>query len=346
MGTAESRAVNRYTGFVVGAGRIGALYDDPADAKTLTHCHAFLNHPRVELAGVVDSDPIKGAAAGERWRTSHYRSLADAFRGRTPDIVSIATPTATHLEMVEEVVSHRPSFVFLEKPVGARPGEADEIALALNRGGVRCMVNYPRSFDPVVQDTARAALSGAYGEFITGSAFYAKGMRNNGSHLVSLVQTVLGSVSSVDVLDTRYDHTAEDPSADVFMRLERGGTFHLIPVDERAYSITDVTLLFRDKRVHFRNFGLEVCVSSRREDPVFPGYWDLTDQENYVQTGLSNSMDRAVEQIVRFLDHGTPYDSDMESAIRAERVVDEIAGIARAKFGTREAASIVGGATA
>lgn len=334
-----------YKSIVVGAGRIGAYYDAPGDARTLTHCHAFVNHPRVELAGVVDADSAKAADAARRWNTKPYASLAAALDGVRPEIVSVCTPTPTHLSVVREVAAATPAFVFLEKPLGARPGDAATIGELLGQGRSACMVNFPRSFDPAVQETAFAARTGQYGQFITGSAFYAKGIRNNGSHMVDLVHTILGPIAGVEVLDTRQDYPGDDPSADVFIRLERGGTFHLIPVDERAYSITDVTLFFQSKRVHFRNFGLEMCLSSRRADPVFPGYWDLTDQGDYVQTGLSNAMDLAVEQIIRFLDDGTPYDSDLESAIRTELVVDEIARLARAKQGATETPSAVGGAT-
>lgn len=335
--------MKRYSGLVLGAGRIGAFYDQPCDAKSLTHCHAFSNHSRVDLAGIVDVDPAKAAAAAERWSTVAYGDAARALDEVRPDIVSVCTPTSTHLELVKAVVPYSPSFVFLEKPLGARAGEAAEIAGVLGAAVVPTMVNYPRNFDPVVQETALAARTGLYGDFITGAAFYAKGIRNNGSHMVDLVHTILGPIAGVEVLDTRHDYPGEDVSADVFMRLERGGTFHLIPVDERAYSITDVTLFFQSKRVHFRNFGLEMCASSRREDPVFPGYWDLTDQGDYVQTGLSNAMDRAVEQIVRFLDDGTPYDSSLESAIQTELVVDEIARLARDRHSASAELIVAGG---
>lgn len=321
MGSAR---VKRYTGLVIGAGRMGAFYDTPQDGRTLTHCHAFVRSPRVHLAGIVDPDASRRGEAAARWGTAAYASIGEAVRAVNADIVSICTPTATHAQVVEEVATRRPPFLFLEKPVGSVPGEAVRIAARIREARAACMVNYPRSFDPAVQDTARAAGAGDYGAFITGTIYYAKGIRNNGSHVISLVHQVLGGIAAFQVLDGRVDYDAADPSLDVFLRLERGGTLHVVPVDERAYSIIDATFLFETARVHFRNFGLQVSVSRRRDDPVFAGYRDLEDRQEYVDTGLGRSMDRAVEQIVTFLDDGSAFDSELESALRTEQVVDGI----------------------
>ena len=313
-----------YRGLVVGAGQMAALYDQPGDERTLTHCHAFQRNPRTELAAVVDTDAERARAAGDRWGVPFYASLEQALAAERPDIVSVCTPTRTHAAVVEAVVAASPGFVFLEKPVGSSAAEAAAVARALKGARVPCMVNYPRNFDPVVRDLSSAAASGRYGAFITAVVYYSKGIRNNGSHLIHLLHDVLGRIASHVVLDRKVDYDAADPTLDLFLRMERGGTVHLVAVDERAYSVIDTTFLFSDARVHFRNFGLEVCVSRKREDPVFPGYWDLESQDLYVQTGLGRSLETALAQIVGHLDGGVPFDSSLEAALRTEAAIDAI----------------------
>lgn len=308
----------------MGAGRIGALYDSPGDAMTLTHCHAYSNSERFELAGVVDSDPGAAREAADRWGTADFASLGDALSRTKPDVVSVCTPAHGRREVIEAVVASRPRFVFLEKPVASDHRDAEAIVTALSTAGADCMVNYPRLFDPVVVEVAGRAAAGEYGPLISGMACYSKGLRNNGSHLVTLVQRVAGEIREGLLLEKKSDFRDDDPSASVQLRLESGTSFFLIAVDERAYSIVDVTFFFRDARVHFRNFGLEVCVSAPRNDPVFPGYRDLESQDAYLATGLGNSMDRAVEQIAQRLDAGSPFASDLAGAMRAERLIDRI----------------------
>lgn len=309
---------------MVGAGRIGALYDSPGDALTLTHCHAYANSPRFELAGVVDSDPNAARTAASRWATAGYTSLAHALSEAKPDVVSVCTPAAGRREVVEAVVASRPRFVFLEKPIASDHSDAGAVAAAISGSGVDCMVNYPRLFDPAVVEVADRAAAGGYGPLISGVACYSKGLRNNGSHLITLVQRVAGEIREGALLEQRADFRDEDPSASVLLRLSSGASFFLVAVDERAYSIVDVTFFFRDARVHFRNFGLEVCVSVPRNDPVFPGYRDLESQDAYAPTGLGHSLDRAVHQIAQRLDDGTPFASDLANAMQAERVIDRI----------------------
>ena len=308
----------------MGAGRIGALYDSPGDAMTLTHCHAYANSPRFELAGVVDSDPRAARAAASRWTTSEFTSLADALAATKPDVVSVCTPARGRREIIEAIVASRPRFVFLEKPVASDKVEADAVAAAILGSGVDCMVNYPRLFDTTVIEVARAAAAGEYGPLISGVACYSKGLRNNGSHLITLVQRVSGEIREGVLLDEKCDFRDDDPSASALLRLASGASFFLVAVDERAYSIIDVTFFFRDARIHFRNFGLEVCVSRPRNDPVFAGYRDLASQDAYAPTSLGRSLDLAAEQIARRLDNGSPFASDLDGAMRAEGLIDRI----------------------
>lgn len=316
--------IKTYRSLVIGAGRIGAMYDSPGDPMTLSHCHAYANTPRVSLAGIVDTNPEAARTAAARWNTTAYTSLPQALVDARADIISVCTPTRSRREVVTAVAAVRPRFIFLEKPIASNAAEAAAVADMVVRSGAGCMVNYPRLFDPAVIQLAERAVAGEYGPFITGIASYSKGLRNNGSHVISLVQSVAGRIGGVRNFGSTVDFSDDDPSAAALLQLGGGVTFYLIPVDERAYSIIDVTFFFRDVRAHFRNFGLEVCITKPREDPVFPGYRDLESQLSYLPTGLSRSLDVAVGQIVKTLDDGAPFGSDLASALRTEEVVDRI----------------------
>ena len=48
----------KFNVLVIGAGKIGALFDHPNDIKILTHAHAYKTNPNFEIVGFADSDFI------------------------------------------------------------------------------------------------------------------------------------------------------------------------------------------------------------------------------------------------------------------------------------------------
>ena len=45
-----------YKALIVGAGKMGAFFDEPGSDNIFTHAHAYNNHPGFELSGFVDID--------------------------------------------------------------------------------------------------------------------------------------------------------------------------------------------------------------------------------------------------------------------------------------------------
>jgi predicted dehydrogenase len=121
---------------VVGAGRLGAL-----------HAAKYAAMPGVKLSHVVDID----AARAERVaRLTGAAALTDhqALLGRV-DLVSVATPTVTHLEIASRLLAGGID-VLVEKPMTATLEQARELA-ALAQGSDRILaVGHLERFNPAV----------------------------------------------------------------------------------------------------------------------------------------------------------------------------------------------------
>ena len=78
---------------------------------------------------------------------SDYKEMLSEFQ---PEIVSICTPTATHIE-IALAAAKCPSVktIFLEKPIAQSLGEADEIIRACHSHEKRLAVNYARRWSKV-----------------------------------------------------------------------------------------------------------------------------------------------------------------------------------------------------
>ncbi|HEV3111635.1 MAG TPA: Gfo/Idh/MocA family oxidoreductase [Candidatus Binataceae bacterium] len=121
---------------VVGAGRLGAL-----------HAAKYAALPGVRLTCVVDIDPARAervARLNGADMLTDYRDLL----GRV-DLVSVATPTVTHIEITAALLAGRID-VLVEKPMTATVEQARELA-ALAQGSSRILqVGHLERFNPAV----------------------------------------------------------------------------------------------------------------------------------------------------------------------------------------------------
>lgn len=131
---------------LVGTGRMGRI-----------RLADMLNHPRVRIAAIVDS----ALAADQRaqleaqFNTTVYASVEAAADGAGKiDGVWIATPTPTHLQLVNDCLAHGgPSLktIGIEKPVGGSLEEIDAAYAGCRKQDVHLFCSFQRRFDPSYQ---------------------------------------------------------------------------------------------------------------------------------------------------------------------------------------------------
>ncbi|MBU1821028.1 MAG: Gfo/Idh/MocA family oxidoreductase [Bacteroidetes bacterium] len=114
------------------------------------HMEAWQRIPEVELVALCDSDPDKARSFGEKWGFTGeiFSSLSDAL-ATLPDVdfVDIATPPASHLELVE-VASRHGKAIVCQKPLAPSLEEAQTLVALAGERGVRLMVHENFRFQP------------------------------------------------------------------------------------------------------------------------------------------------------------------------------------------------------
>lgn len=119
-----------------------------------THATVIGRLDRLRLVGAVD--PAPGFAA----ETPTFATISDALAaGPAPDVVAVATPTDTHVDVVDEVLRTCEATVLCEKPLAAT---ADEIDRLERRHGAavlaaRVRVAHHFAFSPEVEWARRTA---------------------------------------------------------------------------------------------------------------------------------------------------------------------------------------------
>ncbi len=121
---------------VVGVGHLGRH-----------HARILAAMPDVELVGVADIKPDRARDVAARYATTPYTD-AGALVGRV-DGVSIATPTASHVEVALPFVEAGAA-VLVEKPLAASLAEADRLVAAAAARGVLLATGHTERFNPAV----------------------------------------------------------------------------------------------------------------------------------------------------------------------------------------------------
>jgi predicted dehydrogenase len=119
---------------VVGAGRLGAF-----------HARIYAAHPLAHLVAVVDVDEERARALAAELGCRAVATVAE-LPGDL-DLVSIAVPTARHVEVAVPLLE-RGLACLVEKPLAANGAEAERILAAARRGGATLSVGHVERFQP------------------------------------------------------------------------------------------------------------------------------------------------------------------------------------------------------
>jgi predicted dehydrogenase len=284
---------------IIGLGQIGMGYDLdlPPDAATYTHARAIVAHAAFQLAGGVDISPEQRIRFEQRYAVPAFDSVESALRQIVPDLVVIATSSASHAAILEEVVKTcRPKLIVCEKPLGYRLEDARVMVRICEDAGVDLFVNYIRRTDPGAIEIKRRIESGEISTPVKGNAWYSKGILNNGSHFLNLLEFWLGDVISTTLMDSGRLWDDHDPEPDVEVRFERGVVVFRAAWEE-AFSYYGVELLSHSGRLRYERGGELIEWQAVDSDPRFKGYKILGSEREEIGNGMAIYQCHVYDQI-------------------------------------------------
>ena len=288
---------------LLGLGQIGMGYDFEAAQGTvvLTHARAFHEHPEFMLAGGVDIDSGKRERFSARYAAPSFPDIDSAINALRPDIVVVATPTANHREAVDAVLSrHRPRAILCEKPLAYEFEDAEAIVAACAAKGCALYVNYMRNSEPGALEVKQRISNGRIESPIKGVVWYSKGVFNNGSHFLNLLQNWLGDVQDVRVDSPGRCWDGVDPEPDFHVRFSRGEATFLAAKEEN-FSHYTVELVAVNGRLRYEQAGALIVWQQAVSDPVCAGYTILDSSENVIKTDYERSLWHVADQLAASL---------------------------------------------
>lgn len=320
--TAGSEVLNV---LIVGCGNIAGGYDKAGADTVLTHAGAYRRHGGFRLAACVDPDSGRRTAFKERWGVERAcASIAEATQNSVRyDVVSVCSPTAQHVSDLRELLAAAPRLVFCEKPMTAAIGDATAMVAAYRQAGILMAVNHTRRWDREVSAFKLALERGEWGPVRSAVGFYNKGVLNNGSHMVDLLQHLLGRLELKAIGAMQRDHVADDPTVPALLSAANATPVHLATGVAGDYALFELQLITAKGVVTIEQGGFRWRERFSQESPLFAGYRVVGDGTQRAG-GYAEAMLGAATNIHDALTKRAELASTGESALAAQSLCDEI----------------------
>lgn len=314
-----------YSVLIIGAGQIGALFDAPGSTAVLTHAHGFTGHGGFRLVGFVDPDMERAERAASIWGGEAYGSVAAAFASSTIDVAVLAAPDGFHYSLLKELANQPLRLVFTEKPLTQSLAQGEEIIRLYQERSIPLLVNYSRRFVPEFVDLRDEIASGSLGSFLSGTGYYGKGTLHNGSHLVDLLNFLVGEVAEIRRFASIEDYCCEDSTCSALLTLKSGGRFVMQALDCRYFTIFEIDLFFEQARIRIVDSGFTLERYAVKNNELFAGYRNMQVVKT-TSTSLGTALSHAAKAVYRFLSQGGPLTCSGADGLTVQRVCLEIRG--------------------
>ncbi|MEM3284964.1 MAG: Gfo/Idh/MocA family oxidoreductase [Fervidicoccaceae archaeon] len=147
-------------------GIIGAGYMGQAHARVLNEIAPKFGH---SLSFIVEPDEQKAKMVSSKFGVGFYKDIDEAIRSEGNDVIPVvASPTFTHLEILEKLIESGIEYIFVEKPLGDDVQKAKELAGKYPKSILeKVMVGHIERFNPAYQELKNAIAEGVLGNIIS-----------------------------------------------------------------------------------------------------------------------------------------------------------------------------------
>lgn len=311
---------------MIGCGDIAGGYDEKTEDETvLSHAGAYRSHPGFRVAACVDPDEERRRAFMDAWDVPEGYDDLDICLNKTNkfDVASVCAPTPAHGTILERLLDTSVRAVFCEKPMTADSEQARSLVTGYEKAGKLICVNYMRRWDPEMTAIRDELAGSEWGEVRSVACFYAKGLRHAGSHMIDLLQFLLGPLMPRLVMRRTFDFADRDPTTDAVLTTATGAPVYLIGGDSNDYARFEAIVSCQKGVIEIGDSGFRV--RRRRVEP-HRHYPDRThlDEGTEIETGLTTAIALAVDNLHRAVTEDAPLSSDARTALSAETVCDQL----------------------
>jgi len=245
---------------LIGLGNIGMIYDksQDKDGTIQSHAKAINLHPKFNLVGGIDIKEKSRRIFEERYGKNTFKSILNFSNEELIDLVIIATPTETHLEIIENTLKVlKPKMILCEKPLAYNYDDAQNILNLCNFYNTKLFVNYIRRSNPEVLEIKKNIDKKLFIPPFRGICWYSKGLYNNGSHFINLLEFWLGDLVKIEVFNKGILINEFDNQPEFFIEFSKG---HVVfrAAWEEYFEFYEIHLLGKTGQLKYNQGGDQI----------------------------------------------------------------------------------------
>ena len=252
--------MNKEKCLIIGLGNIGLMYDVGLEKKyILSHSRAVEEHPCFELVGGVDKSDKRRDLFKDIYRKPAFESLEEAFKKTIPTVIIIATSSNTHASIFNEITKTiLPKAILCEKPLDHELKEAEKMLDLCSKKNIKLYANYIRRCDPTSIEIKKRIKNNSINKPIKGIVWYSKGLKNNGSHFINLLEDWFGECKNLYKISSgKYYDEIDDKDYDFILNFKEADIIFSASL-EKSYSYNSIELFSSNGRLAYKNGGEEV----------------------------------------------------------------------------------------
>ncbi|MCD6163598.1 MAG: Gfo/Idh/MocA family oxidoreductase [candidate division Zixibacteria bacterium] len=287
--------MTHYKAAIIGCGMIGSMCDSPEDENIISHAHAYHAHKHFDISCCCDINSQSIVNFKMKWG-KHIRAYSDVeelLRNENIDVVSIASSTETHAEILYKVLTKESvRLVICEKPFVSTLDELDTIKNIIKMHPEKILlINYSRRYDPGFQKLADMIIGNELGKTIAFNAAFTKGLYHNGCHMLELIERLFGSIKKVTANDSA---VIDDDLYGCYFIETQQCVGHITNLVTYGYSLFEMDILFENGRIRIGNSGHRLEIHKPKEAAFYKGYSFLYPAFK-IEDSLNTSMLHTIE---------------------------------------------------
>ena len=298
-------------GFIGGADQVsGDALGQQVSGLDGTHFDALSNHPRVNIVAGSSRDAGRRERFAQRAGTPTYINWEEMIAQEALDIVSVATYAPVHAEPTVACAKQGIRAIYCEKPIATRLPDAEQMVKACNEADALLVLNHQRRFNLNHRRLQELIAADGLGELTSASLQWGSGRLGNvGTHMIDALLMLTGR--KIEAISATLDLAGKpdcrgsefrDPGGWGVIRLEGG---IMVTVDAGDYATVPGQIILNGTAGRAISDGSSIDLE----------YWDGRQEQWGSANDGASGMDRAVSEIVEWLDGGIEFPYPASEAV-------------------------------
>ena len=311
MSNATYRAGIIGLGFIGGADQVsGDALGQQVSELDGTHFASLSNHPRVNIVTGSSRDVGRRERFAQRAGATTYTDWKEMLAQEELDIVSVATYAPVHAEPTVACAKQGIRAIYCEKPIATQLPDAEQMVEACDKAGALLVLNHQRRFNLNHRRLRDLIAADGLGELTSALLQWGSGRLGNvGTHMIDALLMLTGR--KVEAVSATLDLAGKpdcrgaafrDPGGWGIIRLEGG---IMVAVDAGDYAKVPGRIILNGTEGRAISDGSSITLEC----------WDGRQEHWHSATDGVSGMDRAVSEIVAWLDGGTAFPYPASEAV-------------------------------